>query len=201
MWYKLLQVVTRLLSSRYQDVFALLVPSCCDKSGTSCYHLVRRLMTVTNLLQVVPTRLVQAVRNKLLRACCHQRVTCRRADDIRFVGTTCCESLGLIHWSKACLSKQGILGSGTTCKCLKLTARKSYACLSKEENFNFSEYILQYLPTRFNKSRTQDVNSSNDAINNLKFPVPWPNFIQQPTIYEKSRAIAFEQISGHSILI
>ena len=36
-----LQVVTRLLSSRYQDVFALLVPSCCDKSGTKflspCY--------------------------------------------------------------------------------------------------------------------------------------------------------------------
>ena len=59
---------------------------------------------------------------------------------------------------------------------------RSYACLSKEENFNFSEYILQYLPTRFNKSRTQDVNSSNDAIKNLKFPVPWPNFIQQPTI-------------------
>jgi hypothetical protein len=47
---------------------------------------------------------------------------------------------------------------------------RSYACLSKEENFNFSEYILQYLPTRFNKSRTQDVNSSNDAIKNLKFP-------------------------------
>ena len=65
------QVVTRLLSSRYQDVFALLVPSCCDKSGTSCYHLVSRLMTVTDLLQVVPTRLIQAVRNKLLRACCH----------------------------------------------------------------------------------------------------------------------------------
>jgi hypothetical protein len=63
---------------------------------------------------------------------------------------------------------------------------RSYACLSKEENFNFSEYILQYLPTRFNKSRTQDVNSSNDAIKNLKFPVPWPNFIQQPTRYMKS---------------
>jgi hypothetical protein len=47
----------RLLSSRYQDVFALLVPSCCDKSGTSCYHLVTKLMTVTDLLQVVPTRL------------------------------------------------------------------------------------------------------------------------------------------------
>ncbi|CAB4019555.1 coatomer subunit alpha-like, partial [Paramuricea clavata] len=76
----------------YQDVFALLVPSCstskicsqlqlllllnkilwqnrttttsllptlgCDKSGTSCYHLVTRLMTVTDLLQVVPTRLI-----------------------------------------------------------------------------------------------------------------------------------------------
>ena len=66
------QVVTRLLSRQYQDVFALLVPSCCDKSGTSCYHLVTRLMTVINLLQVVPTRLVQGVRNKLLRACCHQ---------------------------------------------------------------------------------------------------------------------------------
>ena len=45
------QVVTRLLSNRYQDMFALLVPSCCDKSGTSCYHLVTRLITVTDLLQ------------------------------------------------------------------------------------------------------------------------------------------------------
>jgi flagellar biosynthesis component FlhA len=31
-------------------------------------------MTVTDLLQVVPTRLIQAVRNKLLRACCRQLV-------------------------------------------------------------------------------------------------------------------------------
>jgi hypothetical protein len=94
-----LQVVTKLLSSRYRDVFALLVPSCCDKSGTSCYHLVTRLMTVTDLLQVVPTRLIQAVRNKLLRACCHQLANnLLRADgDIRFVGTTCCESVGLIN--------------------------------------------------------------------------------------------------------
>ena len=91
------QVATRLLSSRYQDVVALLVPSCCDKSGTSCYHLVTRLMTVTDLLQVVPTRLIQAVRNKLLRACCHQLVNnLLRADDIRLVGTTCCKSVGLI---------------------------------------------------------------------------------------------------------
>jgi hypothetical protein len=41
------------------------------------------LMTVTDLLQVVPTSLIQAVRDKLLRACCHQLVnTLLRADDI-----------------------------------------------------------------------------------------------------------------------
>jgi hypothetical protein len=33
-------LLIQLLSSRYQDVFALPVPSCCDKSGTTCYHLV-----------------------------------------------------------------------------------------------------------------------------------------------------------------
>ena len=59
-------------------MFALLVPSCCDLSGTSRYHLVTKLITVTDLLQIVPTRLIQAVCNKLLRACCHQLVTCRR---------------------------------------------------------------------------------------------------------------------------
>jgi hypothetical protein len=79
-------------------VFSLLVPSCCDKSGTSCYHLVTKLMMVTDLLQVVPTRLIQAVRNKLLRACCHQLVdNLLRTDEIRLVGTTCCESVGLIN--------------------------------------------------------------------------------------------------------
>jgi hypothetical protein len=76
------QVATRLLSSRYRDVFAPLVPSCCDKSGTSCYHLVTRLMTVTDLPQFVPTRLIQAVRNKfatsLLSSTCKQLVTYRR---------------------------------------------------------------------------------------------------------------------------
>ena len=83
-------------------MFALLVPSCCDKSGTSCYHLVTRLMTVTDLLQVVP-RLIQAVRNKLLRACCRQLVNnLLRADDIRLVGITCCESVGLIDLVTRC---------------------------------------------------------------------------------------------------
>ena len=73
---RLIQAVRNKLlrASRCQNVFALLVPSCCDKSGTSCYRLVTRLMTITYLLQVVPARLIQAVRNKLLRACCHQLV-------------------------------------------------------------------------------------------------------------------------------
>jgi hypothetical protein len=96
---KTAQVVTdlqtscsKVLSSRYQDVFALLVPpSCCDKSGTSCYHLVTRLMTVTDLLQVVPTRLIQAVRNKLLRTCCHQLLTWREYQ-------TCWDNLLRVCW-------------------------------------------------------------------------------------------------------
>ena len=91
------QVVTRLLSSRYQDVFTLLVPSCCDKSVTSCYHLVTRLLAVTDLLQVVATRLIQAIRNKLLQACCHQLVNhLLHADDIRLVRITYCESVGIL---------------------------------------------------------------------------------------------------------
>ena len=75
----------------------MFVPSCCDKSETSCYHLVTRSMTVTDSLQVAPTRLIQAVCNMLLRACRHQLVNLLRADDIRLVGTTCCESVGLIN--------------------------------------------------------------------------------------------------------
>jgi hypothetical protein len=48
---------------------------------------------------VVPTRLVQAVRNKSVRACCHQLVNnLLRADDIRLVGTTCCKSVGFINF-------------------------------------------------------------------------------------------------------
>jgi hypothetical protein len=43
-------------------------------------------MTITYLLQVVPARLIQAVRNKLLRACCHQLVNnLLRADYVRLV--------------------------------------------------------------------------------------------------------------------
>ena len=64
------------------------------KSGTSCYHRVTRLMTVTDLQQVVPTRPLQAVRNKLLYEIVV--INLLRADDIRLVGTTCCEFVGLI---------------------------------------------------------------------------------------------------------
>jgi hypothetical protein len=46
-------------------------------------------MTVTDLLQVVPTSLIQAVRNKLLRAFNNLL----RANDIRLAGTACCECL------------------------------------------------------------------------------------------------------------
>ena len=42
-----------------RDVFGLLVPSC-------CYRLVTGLMTATGLSQVVPTRLIQAVRNRFV---------------------------------------------------------------------------------------------------------------------------------------
>ena len=92
------QVVTRLLSSRYKNVFALLVRNCCDKSGTSCSHVVTRLVTVTDLLQDVRRRLIQAVLNKLLRACCYQLLVNNllHANDIRLVGTICCESIGLV---------------------------------------------------------------------------------------------------------
>ncbi len=36
------------------------------KSGTSCYHLVTRLMRPTDSQQVVPTSLITSARNKLL---------------------------------------------------------------------------------------------------------------------------------------
>ena len=90
-----------LLSSRYQEVFALLVPSCCDKSGTrpGCYHLVTRLMQQLDFLQVVSTRLIQAARYKFVLACCHQLVNnLLRADDYRLVGTTCFESVSLVNF-------------------------------------------------------------------------------------------------------
>jgi hypothetical protein len=44
-------VVTNLFTSCRQVVFALLVPSCCNKFGTSCQQLVTSLMALSNSLQ------------------------------------------------------------------------------------------------------------------------------------------------------
>ena len=45
------QVVTNLFTSCRQVVFALLVPSCCNKFGTSCSQLLTSLMALSDLLQ------------------------------------------------------------------------------------------------------------------------------------------------------
>ena len=56
-------VVTRLLLRGYQDVFALFVPSCCDKSGTSCYHLYYKVDDGNRLVTSCFNKtLIQAVR-------------------------------------------------------------------------------------------------------------------------------------------
>jgi hypothetical protein len=47
----------------------------------------------TDSQQVVPTRLIQGVPNKLLRACCHQLVTCRRYQ-------TCWNNLLRVCWPR-----------------------------------------------------------------------------------------------------
>jgi hypothetical protein len=46
------QVVANLFTSCRQVVFALLVPSCCNKFETSCSQLVTSLMALSDLLQV-----------------------------------------------------------------------------------------------------------------------------------------------------
>jgi hypothetical protein len=62
--------------------------------------LLQDFITVIDLFQVVPTRLIQAV---VIQAVCYEVVVIKlvnillRADDIRLVGTTCCESVGLIN--------------------------------------------------------------------------------------------------------
>ena len=68
----------------------MLVPSCCDKSGTICYHLspCYKVDDGNRLaIQVVPTRLIQAVRI----------TTCYVQTNISLVETTCYESVGLIN--------------------------------------------------------------------------------------------------------
>ena len=60
-------------------LFQIYKQDCCQDDIRICSHclfpvVVASLMTVTDLLQVIPTRLIQAVRNKFLRRCCHQLV-------------------------------------------------------------------------------------------------------------------------------
>ena len=56
-----------------------------DKSWTSFYHLVVRLMRPTDLQQVVPTNLISSARNESLKARCNLLWT----ESITLVGTTC----------------------------------------------------------------------------------------------------------------
>ena len=67
-----------------------------DKSGTSCYHLVTRLMRPTDSQQVVPTILISSARNKLLTSYgSNLRTAC-----ISLVGTTCSKSVTVINLVK-----------------------------------------------------------------------------------------------------
>jgi hypothetical protein len=60
------------------------------KSGTSCYHLVTRLMRPTDSQQVVPTSLISSARNIFLTSWWQQaRVNLLRSVCIILVGATC----------------------------------------------------------------------------------------------------------------
>jgi hypothetical protein len=94
------QVVTRLLLSRYQDVFALLVPSCCvwNKLLSSCYKVDdgNRLATscsslfVTSYYELVVINLstpcyVQTISDSLEQVCWPHQPCYKMIDDV----TTC----------------------------------------------------------------------------------------------------------------
>jgi hypothetical protein len=69
-----------------------------DKSGTSCYHLVTRLMKPTDSQQVVPTSLISSARNKLLTSWWQQaRSNLLRTACISLVATTCSKSVTVIN--------------------------------------------------------------------------------------------------------
>jgi hypothetical protein len=71
---------------------------CCQADIRMCSHCLFPVV-VTSLEQVFPTWSIQAIPDKLLRACCHHLVNnFLRADDIGLVGTTCRESVGLINF-------------------------------------------------------------------------------------------------------
>jgi hypothetical protein len=79
-----------------------------DKSGTSCYHLVTRLMRPTDSQQVVPTSLISSARNKLLTSWWQQaRSNLLRTACISLVGTTCSKSVTVINLVPSCCDKSG----------------------------------------------------------------------------------------------
>jgi hypothetical protein len=69
-----------------------------DKSGTSCNHLVTRLMRPTDSQQVVPPSLTSSARNKLLTSWWEQaRSDLLRTACIKLVGTTCSKFVTVIN--------------------------------------------------------------------------------------------------------
>ncbi len=67
-----------------------------DKSGTSCYHLVTRLMRPTDWQQVVPTSLPRTkLFNKLVTTSSYSNLL--RTACISLVGTTCSKSVTVIN--------------------------------------------------------------------------------------------------------
>jgi hypothetical protein len=73
----------------------MLIPSCCDKSGTSCFRPCYKFDDGNRLLQVVPTRVIQAVCNTFLSACSHQLGNGLLHADL--LEQLCCESAGLVN--------------------------------------------------------------------------------------------------------
>jgi hypothetical protein len=143
------QVLTRLLS-RYQDVrtacsqllrqvWNKLLSPCCtvddgNKLATSCSN----------------KTIVQAVRNKLLRACCHQLV--RRADYTTLVGTTCCRSVSLVmqpcyKMIPACsmltCQQRGTSSANTSC-CQTVRFLRVQVCYAMQYCFKFAMLITMF---------------------------------------------------------
>jgi hypothetical protein len=73
-----------------------------DKSGTSCYHLVTRLMRPTDLQQVVLTSLISSARNQLLTSlsCWNnmQQVYYRHQHMRQGLGFRYCRSVSVAHY-------------------------------------------------------------------------------------------------------
>jgi hypothetical protein len=86
------------LTACQQDVFILLVVPVVDRFGTSCYHVVTRLMRPTDSQHFVLTSLVSSARNNLLTSWGQQaRSKLLRIACISLFGTTCNKSVTVIN--------------------------------------------------------------------------------------------------------